>query len=275
MNPDLEQDLERWEAGTASLDEIDAQHPGQDVRGLAELHARLALLAQETTPDPQARWELLENRLPERVPNPVRIDRPGRRRRYRRTGRRVTVFGLAAALMLTSGLAVAGALPAPAQNAIANVAGHLGIELPHASEASDATPHGEEISNIAHSTDAGGCEKGKAVSALASAPAEHHRRDPAGRPDACQKTKTGGPSSASVAPGSTARAGSSVGSDAASAHGKGDGSGPTGAHGQGDGSGPTGAHGKGDGSGPTGAHGSASNSDRAPKGMPTKSAAAP
>ena len=250
MNPDLEQDMERWEAGTASLDEIDAQHPGQDVRGLAELHARLALLAQETTPDPQARWELFENRLPEKVPNPVRIDRPGRRRRYPRTGKRVIVLGLAAALMLTSGLAVAGALPAPAQNAIANVAGHLGIDLPHASEPSDVTPHGEEISNIAHSTDAGGCEKGKAVSALASAPAEHHRRNPADRPDACQKTKTGGPSSASVAPGSTARAGSSVGSDAASAHGQGDGSGPT------------------------GAHGSASNSDRAPKGTPTKSAAA-
>jgi hypothetical protein len=251
MNPDLEKDLQRWEAGRASLDEIDAHHPGQDVRGLAELHARLALLAQEATPDPQAGWELLKDRLPEKVPNAVRTDRPGRRRRYRRAGKRVAVLGLAAAVMLTSGLAVAGALPAPAQNAIANIAGHLGVDLPHASEPSDVTSHGEEISNFAHSTDAEGCEKGKAVSAMASAPAEDHRRNPAGRPDPCQKKGTGGPSGAGEAPGSTAPAGSGVGSDAARAHRQGGGFGPA------------------------GVQGSASNSDPAPKGMPTKSAAAP
>ena len=133
--------------------------------------------------------------------------------------------------MLTSGLAVAGALPAPVQDAIANVADRLGFDLPHASEPSDVTSHGEKVSNPAHSTDAEGCEKGKAVSALASAPAEDHRRNPADTPDPCQKTGTGGPSGASVAPGSTAPAGSGVGSDAASEHRQGNGSGPAGAHG--------------------------------------------
>lgn len=231
MNPDLEEDLQRWEAGTASLDEIDALHPGQDVRGLAELYARLALLAQEPTPYPQAGWELLKNRLPEKVSNDVRIDGSGRMRRYPRTRKRMVVVGLAAALMLTSGLAVAGALPAPAQNAIANVAGRLGFDLPHASEPSDLTSHGEEVSNFAHTTYAEGCEKGKAVSAVASTPAEDHRRNPADTPDPCLKTGTGGPSGASIAPDSTAPAGSGVGSDAASAHRQGDGSGPAGAHG--------------------------------------------
>ena len=251
MNPDLEEDLQRWEAGTASLDEIDAHHSGQDVRGLAEMHARLALLAQEPTPDPQAGWELLRNRLPEKVPNAARIDRPGRRRRYRRAGKRVAVLGLAAALMVTSGLAVAGALPAPAQDAIANIAGHLGFDLPHASEPGDVTSPGEEISNFAHSTNAEGCEKGRAVSALASARAEDRRRNPAGRPDPCQKKGTGGASGAGEARDSTAPAGSRVGSDAASAHRQAGGSGPT------------------------GVQGSASNSDPTSKAMPAKSAAAP
>jgi hypothetical protein len=231
MNPDLEEDLQRWEARTASLDEIEALHPGQDVRGLAELHARLGLLTQEATPDPQAGWELLQNRLPEKLPSYVHIDQPGRRRRYPRTRRRVAILALAAALMLTSGLAVAGALPAPAQNAIANVAGRLGFDLPHASEPSDVTSRGEEVSNFAHSTDAEGCEKGKAVSALASALAKDHRRNPADTPHPCQKTGTGDRSGASVAPGSTAQAGSNVGSDAASAHRQGDGSEPAGADG--------------------------------------------
>jgi hypothetical protein len=251
MNPDLEEDLQRWEARTASLDEIEALHPGQDVRGLAELHARLGLLTQEATPDPQAGWELLQNRLPEKVPSYVRIDQQGRRRRYPRTRRRVAILALAAALMLTSGLAVAGALPAPAQNAIANVAGRLGFDLPHASEPSDVTSRGEEVSNFAHSTDAEGCEKGKAVSALASALAEDHRRNPADAPDPCQKTGTGDPSGARVAHGSTVPAGSNVGSDAASADRQGDRSKLA------------------------GAEGSASNSYTAPKGTPTQSAAAP
>jgi hypothetical protein len=146
---------------------------------------------------------------------------------------------------------VAGALPAPAQDAIANVAGRLGFDLPHASEPSDVTSHGEEVSNFTHSTDAEGCEKGKAVSALASAPAEDHRRNPADTPDPCRKTGTGGPSGASVAPGSTTPASSNLGADAASAHRQGDGSGPA------------------------GADGSASNSDTAPKRTPTQSAAPP
>ncbi|MGA9159634.1 MAG: hypothetical protein WB297_02045 [Actinomycetota bacterium] len=251
MNPDLEQDMQRWEARTASLDEIEALHPGQDVGGLAELHARLGLLTQEATPDPQAGWELLQNRLPEKVPTFVHIDRPGGRRRYPRTRKRAVVLALAAALMLTSGLAVAGALPAPVQDAIAILAGRLGFDLPHASEPSDVTSHGEKVSNFAHSTDTEGCEKGKAVSALASAPADDHRRNPADTPDPCQKMGTSEPSGASVAPASTAPAGSNVGSDAASAHRQGDGSEPA------------------------SADGSASNSGTATKETPTQSAPAP
>jgi hypothetical protein len=182
----------------------------------------------------------------------VRIDQPGRRRRYPRTRRRVAILALAAALMLTSGLAVAGALPAPAQNAIANVAGRLGFDLPHASEPSDVTSRGEEVSFSAHSTDAEGCTKGKAVSALASALAEDHRRNLADAPDPCQKTRrTGDPSGARVAQGSTVPAGSNRGSDAASADRQGDRSKLA------------------------GAEGSASNSYTAPKGAPTQSAAAP
>lgn len=56
----LEDDLARWEADLLSLEELEARHPEEDVRGLVELWARLQAEGQRPAPDPAAGWAVLE-----------------------------------------------------------------------------------------------------------------------------------------------------------------------------------------------------------------------
>jgi hypothetical protein len=111
---------------------------------------------------------------------------------------------IAAAMAATGGLAVAGALPAPAQNAVADAASSVGVKLPHhdthggkhhkpfkhqpsATPGSGSTSphgkkshtpgstsgpqagnHGTDVSTVAKDKSTQGCEHGRAVSAVAS-----------------------------------------------------------------------------------------------------------
>jgi hypothetical protein len=216
MNPRLEEDLERWEAGLASLAELEERHPGQDVHDLTELHRQLTALSREATPDPERGWQRLSPRLPEPKPDIILVGPSEPKHRHVLTRRRVAVLGLAAALTLTGGLATAGVLPDPAQDAVANVAGHLGLHFPHSADVPDQTSHGKEVSNIARSTPEEGCQKGQAVSEVASSFARNHRNgDP--EPTPCDKAQAAGDHSHQGGPGS----GSGVGSAAGATHASG------------------------------------------------------
>jgi len=215
MNPRLEEDLERWEAGLASLAELEERHPGQDVHDLTELHRQLTALSRQATPDPERGWQRLSARLPEREPDIILVGPSEPRRRQLLTRRRVAVLGLAAALTLTGGLATAGVLPDPAQDAVANVAGHLGLQLPHSVDVPDQTSHGKEVSKIARSTPEEGCQKGQAISEVASSFAQDHRNgDP--EPIPCDKAQAAGGHAHQGGPGSGSGVGPAGGSTQAS-----------------------------------------------------------
>lgn len=191
MNRHLEEDLERWEAGLAPLPELEERHPGSDVHDLTELHHRLTALGLEATPDPESGWQRLIARLPEPEPGTILLRPTQPKHRRVLTPRRVAALGLAAALTLTGGLAAADVLPDPAQDAVANVAEHLGLDFPHSSDVPDQTSHGKEVSNVAHATQEEGCEKGQAISEVASSFAQDHRKsDP--EPIKCEKAKSAG-----------------------------------------------------------------------------------
>jgi hypothetical protein len=86
------------------------------------------------------------------------------RSRFFRT--KVASLVLAGTLVGTTGLAVAGALPAPLQDAASNVLAKVGISVP----TSDSHPasSGEDTSKIATTTDATGVDKGAEISTTAS-----------------------------------------------------------------------------------------------------------
>jgi hypothetical protein len=213
MNRRLEEDLERWEAGLAPLAELEERHPGSDVHDLTELHHRLTALGLEATPDPESGWQQLIARLPEPEPGIILLRPTQPKHRRVLTPRRVAALGLAAALTLTGGLAAADVLPDPAQDAVANVAGHLGLDLPHSSDVPDQTSHGKEVSNVARSTPEEGCEKGQAISEVASSFAQNHRKsDP--EPIKCEKAESAGGHSQQGGSGG----GHAVGPDAGAAH---------------------------------------------------------
>jgi hypothetical protein len=213
MTRRLEEDLERWEAGLAPLAELEERHPGSEVHDLTELHHRLTALGGEATPDPESGWQRLSARLPEREPGTILVGSTKPRHRRILTRRRVAVLGLAAALTLTGGLAAADVLPDPAQDAVATVAGHLGLDFPHSADVTDQTSHGEEVSNVARTTPEEGCEKGQAISDVASSFARNHRNvDP--EPTTCDKAKSAGGHSHQGGTGG----GNAVGPDAGAAH---------------------------------------------------------
>ena len=64
-------DLAGWEDGRLGLSEVEARHPGQDVRGLVSLHVQLAAAGSFAAPDPMVTWEKLRMRLPNRGPGMV------------------------------------------------------------------------------------------------------------------------------------------------------------------------------------------------------------
>jgi hypothetical protein len=224
MNRRLKQDLERWEAGLAPLAELEERHPGSDVHDLTELHHRLTALGLEATPDPESGWQRLSARLAEPAPGII-LQRPTQPKHRRvLTPRRVAALGLAAALTLTGGLAAADVLPDPAQDAVANVAGHLGLDFPHSADVSD---HGNEVSNVARATQEEGCEKGQAISKVASSSAKDHRNvDP--EPTKCEKATSAGGHSQQGGSGG----GHAVGPDAGAAHASDSGLDHRGSHGR-------------------------------------------
>lgn len=109
------------------------------------------------------------------------------------TPRRAAVLALAAAMTLTGGLAWAGALPPAAQDAVAGVASHLGLDLPSSDDRPEAADHGREVSEVAHDPNLEGCEKGQAVAAVASEPSQAHRQDPSDHRDPCAAQDERGP----------------------------------------------------------------------------------
>ncbi|MGH2581177.1 MAG: hypothetical protein ACRDGP_10080 [Actinomycetota bacterium] len=219
MNRRLEEDLERWEAGLAPLAELEERHPGSEVHDLTELHGQLTALGRAATPDPERGWQRLSARLPEPEPGTILVGPTKPRHRRLLTRRRVAVLGLAAALTLTGGLAAADVLPDPAQDAVANVAGHLGLHFPHSADVSDQTSHGNEVSNVARSTLEEGCEKGQEVSEVASSFARNHRNaDP--EPTPCDKAEAAGGHSHQGGVGPGAAHASDSGLDHRGSHGR-------------------------------------------------------
>jgi len=105
----------------------------------------------------------------------VRSD--GRSQRMRPKGHRLKVAGLVVlgTLLGTSGLAVAGVLPDTAQDMLSNVLDRVGISAPrgdHPNSSGGPSEHpassGEQISEIATTTDSTGVGKGSDISSIAS-----------------------------------------------------------------------------------------------------------
>lgn len=103
---------------------------------------------------------------------------------------RVAVVGLAACLVLFGSLAVAGALPGPAQDAVADAAEMVGFDLPGGSseQGEEASAFGKEVSETAQSDELSGCEKGMAVAEVATSEAEEQPDLPA---EACTEGEDG------------------------------------------------------------------------------------
>jgi hypothetical protein len=97
MSKQLDQDLASWEEGEISFDEVAARHPVKDARELRRLRDRLAVLATESTPEPDPGWAALKEQLADRRPGLLR--RVGQRA-YR------PVLVAAAVTLFTAGLAL-------------------------------------------------------------------------------------------------------------------------------------------------------------------------
>ena len=146
---------------------------------------------------------------------------------------RVAALGLAACLVLTGGLAFAGALPAPVQDALADVSSAVGLDLPEGTEVPEEAAHGMAVSAAARSGELSGCELGMAVAEVASSKAEE---DPDLPEDACARGEDSG-AAADVAEGSGSGSGSGGATDTGGAGGGGGGGGTDEASGGGAGGG--------------------------------------
>jgi len=98
---------------------------------------------------------------------------PGRPAVHARSFRLKVAGAIAGALVVASGgLAFAGALPAPAQDAVSTALSHVGISIPSSSDHPDGSGHpastGSDISQTATTTDATGVDKGAEISGAAS-----------------------------------------------------------------------------------------------------------
>jgi hypothetical protein len=116
--------------------------------------------------------------------------RPGGRRR-------IAGLALAATLILGAGVATAITLPDRAsdraEEAVAEAPGRGGSESePVPIETSEASAHGQEVSELARDDSLPGCEKGQALSDLASSNADGHRNDDPERNDPCAMGQGGG-----------------------------------------------------------------------------------
>jgi hypothetical protein len=142
----------------------------------------------------------------------------GEPRRSRRSFRlKVAALAFVGALLGTSGLAFAGVLPQPIQDAAAEVLSTVGIEVPSSTDHPAST--GEEISETATTTDATGVDKGAEISEQASggiSQAGEHGADVEGSGSADRPV---GPGSSPADEASGGR--NEVGQDAAADHGTG------------------------------------------------------
>jgi hypothetical protein len=167
-------------------------------------------------------------------------------------GYRLKVAGLMVLGMLlgTSGLAVAGVLPDTAEDMLSNVLDRVGISVPtgdHPASSDEPSEHpassGEEISEIATTTDATGVGKGADISSIASrgmsqagkhgtaqhGPAEHASAGQGADVAPVSTPNTGGTSTADAASGGHSEAGTDIADErnnGRSAAGSGNGSGP-------------------------------------------------
>jgi hypothetical protein len=94
---------------------------------------------------------------------------PSTTRATTRTGfarAKIAATMVAATFAGTTGLAMASALPAPAQDAVSGIFARVGITVPSSHDHLART--GEEISGIATSTDSTGVDKGAEISEVAS-----------------------------------------------------------------------------------------------------------
>ena len=95
------------------------------------------------------------------------LSTPRRKFMHPRSSRlRITTAFAGIMIVATAGIAMAGDLPAPAQDAVSHAMDHVGITLPASDEHPVST--GEDISTVATTTDATGAAKGAEVSGLAS-----------------------------------------------------------------------------------------------------------
>ena len=107
------------------------------------------------------------------------------------TRKRMTLLGVAATLALGMGVAAAVTLPEQASDRAEEVVGSLphpqptGTGPPSGIPPEDANDHGEAVSETAQDDSLEGCEKGMAVSGVASSKAADHRQDDPPTPDPC------------------------------------------------------------------------------------------
>jgi hypothetical protein len=143
-----------------------------------------------------------------------RLTRLDGRKRRQKVIRRVASLGIAAALCLaTGGLAAAGTLPQPAQDAIAGLANHFGLDLPDSSE------HGQQVSDVATNPNLQGCEKAQAVVAVAVSVASDYEQATSNLEKCGQGAPSGGATPAGS--GGGAAGGGSGGTDLAGGGGSG------------------------------------------------------
>jgi hypothetical protein len=102
------------------------------------------------------------------LPTPARSGARPRTARSRYFRIKVTSLVVVGTLIGTSGLAAAGVLPDPVQTAASRVLDAIGIDVPDPSAVEHPASTGEEISEIATTTDAEGVDKGAEISDAAS-----------------------------------------------------------------------------------------------------------
>jgi hypothetical protein len=101
---------------------------------------------------------------------------------------RLTLLGVAATLALSAGLAAAVTLPDQASDRAKEVVGNLPAPVsPELGGDPEANDHGQAVSQVAQDEALTGCEKGMAVSALASSKAEDVRSNSGAGVDPCAR----------------------------------------------------------------------------------------
>ena len=139
--------------------------------------------------------DLVRGRSSGRVPSSPSTGRSTARARFFRA--KVVGFVVAGTLVGSTGLAFAGALPGPAQDAVSHVLANVGIHVPTSHPAST----GPEISKLATTTDTTGVQKGATISSTASGGVSQAGEH--GKP-----SQTPGPPVVTPNPGGTGTAGS-------------------------------------------------------------------